>query len=202
MPRTRDIRSLLSEERGASFIVAMIVFLICAAAAGAVLMSASANAEHSQAEKLQEQAYLNLDSAAQLLVSDFNSYKAKLRIVDEGSGGKLVYDGVEVAGDSSHAYSVLITSMDDLVAQANSLSSGTTGDKALTVSTSANLLADVTGTMCMTSTYSVRIALSTTDDNGDAYTLSLTIPSAKQASGSSTTSYIFNAPVVSKGAAS
>lgn len=63
----------LKNESGASFIIALVFFLICTLVAAVIIMAASANIERTAQQKEEAQAYLALSSASQLLQSDLNS---------------------------------------------------------------------------------------------------------------------------------
>lgn len=62
--------SIYRDERGATYVMALIFFLVCATVAAVVMMAASVNAEHTRQDQEQQQAYLGLSSAARMLVAD------------------------------------------------------------------------------------------------------------------------------------
>jgi len=62
----------LRDETGASFLIALLVFLICAVVASVIVMSASGNVERIQQHREEEQAYLTMSSAAQMLQKDLS----------------------------------------------------------------------------------------------------------------------------------
>ena len=64
------IRQKLHSRRGASFLLALLFFLICALTASSVLMSAAASAGRSRGDRAEHQAYLTLSSAARLLCDE------------------------------------------------------------------------------------------------------------------------------------
>lgn len=66
----RRRRSMYRDERGATYVMALIFFLVCATVAAVVMMAASVNAEHAKESQEEQQAYLGLSSAAQMLVAD------------------------------------------------------------------------------------------------------------------------------------
>lgn len=62
-----EMRKKLHSSGGASFLLALIFFLICAMVGAVVLTAASANLSRIQPQRQEEQAYLTLSSAAHLL---------------------------------------------------------------------------------------------------------------------------------------
>ena len=68
----KTLSNKLRSETGASFIIALLVFLICAVVASVIVMSASGNVERIQQHRAEEQAYLTMSSAAQMLQIDLS----------------------------------------------------------------------------------------------------------------------------------
>ena len=64
------VRQKLNSRRGASFLLALLFFLICALVSSTVLMAAAANAGRSRSEREEHQRYLTLSSAVRLLCDE------------------------------------------------------------------------------------------------------------------------------------
>ena len=67
-----DAKARLASQQGASFLVALAVFLVCAMVAASVISAASANAQKSSGVQSAQQTYLTLSSAARLLADDLD----------------------------------------------------------------------------------------------------------------------------------
>ena len=63
----------LRSEKGASFLLALAVFFVCAMVAASIVASASANAQKASGIQTAQQSYLTITSAARLLADDFDS---------------------------------------------------------------------------------------------------------------------------------
>ncbi len=72
------VRKLRSQQ-GASFLLAMVAFLVCAMVAASIIAAASANAQKTGGVRASEQSYLTVTSAARLLSDDLmqTGYQAK-----------------------------------------------------------------------------------------------------------------------------
>ena len=80
-PITRKLKS----RRGASILIALLLFLVCAFVGGAVLMSAYQNASRSTALRREQQNYLAVSSAAQLLKAELVGSGVGLQYITETS---------------------------------------------------------------------------------------------------------------------
>ena len=71
-------RAKIASTQGASFLLGLIVFFICAMAAASIVSAASANAQKGAPAQAQQQAYLTVNSAARLFAEELqlNSYQA------------------------------------------------------------------------------------------------------------------------------
>lgn len=76
-PMTRKLKS----RRGASILIALLLFLLCAFVGGAVLVAAYQNASRSTALRREQQNYLAVSSAAQLLKDEVVGQSVQLRDV-------------------------------------------------------------------------------------------------------------------------
>lgn len=77
------IRRKLSGKQGASMVIALVFFLICAFVSGAVLTAAASNAGRTAERKKNEQVSLALDSAARLMQEKIGSGN-RLTVVENG----------------------------------------------------------------------------------------------------------------------
>ena len=75
------IRNKLRSERGASILLALLFFLLCAMVGASVLMAAASNAGKSRSNREEQQKYLALSSAMQLVCDELTAaeYTAKYR---------------------------------------------------------------------------------------------------------------------------
>lgn len=84
----------LNSRRGASFLLALLFFLVCGLVASSVLMAASSNAGRSRSSREEHQTYLTISSAVRLLCDELNaaeyrgrySYREDTQTVTEGDG--------------------------------------------------------------------------------------------------------------------
>lgn len=63
----------LNSRRGASFLLALLFFLVCGLVASSVLMAASSNAGRSRSSREEHQTYLAISSAVRLLCDELNA---------------------------------------------------------------------------------------------------------------------------------
>ena len=63
----------LNSRRGASFLLALLFFLVCGLVASSVLMAASSNAGRSRSSREEHQTYLTISSAVRLLCDELNA---------------------------------------------------------------------------------------------------------------------------------
>ena len=79
------VRQKLNSRRGASFLLALLFFLICALVSSTVLMAAAANAGRSRSEREEHQRYLTLSSAVRLLCDELTDcqYRGQYRYREE-----------------------------------------------------------------------------------------------------------------------
>lgn len=76
------IRKKLRSERGASILLALLFFLLCAMVGASVLMAAASNAGKSRSGREEQQKYLTLSSAMQLVCDELTAaeYTAKYEV--------------------------------------------------------------------------------------------------------------------------
>jgi len=185
------LRDRVHDERGATYIMALIFFLVCAMVAAVIIMAASVNAEHADQQARREQAYLTLSSAAQMLSDDLveqqprctstvvtRSYGCTYTHSDAGvTSSKTAITDAQGAALSDTA---LMTMFQKGVAQVSA--GGGAYSRTFTVSTAG--LSDVEGTFTMGTTYDIAIVL-TSSSTDYAYTMTL---SSKATAGTPTTS--------------
>lgn len=101
-----NLFSKLNNRRGASILLALLLFLICALAGAAALTAASANIGRFSYLEQDQQQYLAVSSAAKLLRSQLDGFTAegvfKAEVIDE-SDANLTLDS-----DISHGFSIVI----------------------------------------------------------------------------------------------
>ena len=92
----------LHSRRGASFLLALLFFLICALVASAVLMAAASNAGRIRSARTEHQLYLTVSSAARLLCDELTDCEYRGRYYYErivtpiyGPNGEHLYDDVD-----------------------------------------------------------------------------------------------------------
>ena len=90
---SRGLRSPLRDERGASIVIALLFFLICAIIGSVVLTAASVNAKAVQTNRDLQQTEFTVGSAAQLVGAQFSAMALR---VDYASG-----DGVPVVDEDA-----------------------------------------------------------------------------------------------------
>lgn len=69
----RKIREKLKSQSGASILIALLFFLVCAMVGASVLMAAASNAGKSRSNREEEQKYLTLSSAMQLVCDELTA---------------------------------------------------------------------------------------------------------------------------------
>lgn len=81
----RKIREKLCSESGASILLALLFFLLCAMVGASVLMAAASNAGKSRSNREEQQKYLTLSSALQLVCDELTAaeYTAKYTVLTE-----------------------------------------------------------------------------------------------------------------------
>ena len=81
----RRCQAKLNSRRGASFLLALLFFLVCALAASSVLMAAASNAGRGRSSREEHQTYLTISSAVQLLCDELNAcqYQGQYRYWEE-----------------------------------------------------------------------------------------------------------------------
>ncbi len=70
-----SIRDKLRSQRGASILLALLFFLVCAMVGASVLMAAASNAGKSRSSREEQQKYLTLSSAMQLVCDELTAAK-------------------------------------------------------------------------------------------------------------------------------
>ena len=92
----------LHSRRGASFLLALLFFLICALVASAVLMAAASNAGRIRSARTEHQLYLTVSSAARLLCDELTDCEYRGRYYYErivtpiyGPDGQFLYNDVD-----------------------------------------------------------------------------------------------------------
>lgn len=73
----KKIREKLRSESGASILLALLFFLLCAMVGASVLMAAASNAGKSRSSREEQQKYLTLSSALQLVCDELTAAKTK-----------------------------------------------------------------------------------------------------------------------------
>lgn len=109
------IRNKLRSERGASILLALLFFLLCAMVGASVLMAAASNAGKSRSNREEQQKYLTLSSAMQLVCDELTheqtEYKAKYRYVYNETKEPIRDDKGNVVGEKivriDHIYTQL-----------------------------------------------------------------------------------------------
>ena len=76
----------LNSRRGASFLLALLFFLVCGLVASSVLMAASSNAGRSRSSREEHQTYLTISSAVRLLCDELNAAEYRGRYQGLASG--------------------------------------------------------------------------------------------------------------------
>lgn len=86
----KNARKKLNSKQGATIVLALLFFLICAVIGGIVLASASANAGRLSHIRQEQQAYLNLGSAAKLIREEIagTEFTHETEIVTIGEGAE------------------------------------------------------------------------------------------------------------------
>lgn len=92
----------LNSRRGASFLLALLFFLVCGLVASSVLMAASSNAGRSRSSREEHQTYLTISSAVRLLCDELNAAEYRGRyhywevpVYGPDEEGKRIQIGVE-----------------------------------------------------------------------------------------------------------
>ena len=92
----------LNSRRGASFLLALLFFLVCGLVASSVLMAASSNAGRSRSSREEHQTYLTISSAVRLLCDELNAAEYRGRyhywevpVYGTDEEGKRIQTGVE-----------------------------------------------------------------------------------------------------------
>lgn len=134
---TKRILKKLKSRRGASFLLALLFFLICSMVASSILMSSVSNAGKINSNKEEHQKYLILSSAVQLICDDLNKsdyigrysyaveiegtwpdiYEKKKIIQEEGSYSGILADILQSDFDSLFAKEIKNTKPDDVIAE-------------------------------------------------------------------------------------
>lgn len=83
-------RHIVHDERGATIVMALVFFLICAIIGSVVLTAASVNAKAVQTHKVAQQQEFTVGSAAQMVGSELAA--AQLVVKDDGSGVGIASD--------------------------------------------------------------------------------------------------------------
>lgn len=89
----------LHSRRGASFLLALLFFLICALAASSVLMAAASNAGRSRSARAEHQVYLTVSSAVRLLCDELTdcqyvgqyNYRVEQHPITDAEGNVISY---------------------------------------------------------------------------------------------------------------
>lgn len=91
----RKIREKLRSESGASILLALLFFLLCAMVGASVLMAAASNAGKSRSSREEQQKYLTLSSAMQLVCDELTAakYTAQFDKISEDPVPKTDADG-------------------------------------------------------------------------------------------------------------
>lgn len=94
------IREKLRSESGASILLALLFFLLCAMVGASVLMAAASNAGKSRSGREEQQKYLTLSSAMQLVCDELTSakYTAKFILNEERTAKH--YQPVQIGKDT------------------------------------------------------------------------------------------------------
>lgn len=87
----------LHSRRGASFLLALLFFLICALAASSVLMAAASNAGRSRSARAEHQVYLTVSSAVRLLCDELTDceYRGRYHYWEE-ENSEVLPDGTVI----------------------------------------------------------------------------------------------------------
>ena len=92
----------LNSRRGASFLLALLFFLVCGLVASSVLMAASSNAGRSRSSREEHQTYLTISSAVRLLCDELNAAEYRGRyhywevpVYETDEEGKRIQIGVK-----------------------------------------------------------------------------------------------------------
>ena len=78
------LRKKLRSQRGASILLALLLFLVCALVAASVLAAATANAGKARSNRVEQQKYLTLSSAVRLVCDELErmEYKGKYTVYE------------------------------------------------------------------------------------------------------------------------
>lgn len=134
---TKRVFKKLKSRRGASFLLALLFFLLCSMVASSILMSSVSNAGKINSNKEEHQTYFILSSAVQLICDDLNQskyqgkytyivetevdwpdlYETKKIIQKEGSYDGILAGSLQKDFDSLFASEMKQTKPDDVVAE-------------------------------------------------------------------------------------
>lgn len=94
----KKIHTKLSSNKGASLLLVLGLFLVCIMVSSVVVATASVGASRSAYRTQQQQAYLSLSSAVELVAEDMgtvlqNTYSEKIRVIDYGCNDVTLAEG-------------------------------------------------------------------------------------------------------------
>lgn len=196
-PSARVARAHVRDERGASIVIALVFFLICAIIGSVVLTAASVNAKAVQTNRDLQQTEFTVGSAAQLVGSQFSA--VVLNVDYSGDSPSVVVDEDRTdTGNASFAIAFWEENGDKAWA---AWSSGTPYTVDITVEPDRGGAAvdDVAGTLTIDADLNVKIDLALADAANAAYQESVLvqcIPTFDQAG--QLTSFSYEAPVITK----
>lgn len=168
------LKCIVKSERGASFLLAMLFFLVCGTVAAVVVLSASTNVERVKQQQAEEQAYLTLSSSAQT-VKDVFAGKA-IKFVGSTSGGQLVSSGLYRADDEglNPVVEDAFTNYIKAACTQALLGAGAAYTSTFEIDVDAEGMDSVTGTLTITDANTHTLA------QGTAYNLKITLASSSE----------------------
>lgn len=102
----RALKAKLNSRRGASLLLALLFFLIALLVGASILMAAASNGGKAKSNRDEQQAYLTLSSALQLVVDDINgaTYSGKYRYSDDYYYGWYTYTYAQQKGECTSQF--------------------------------------------------------------------------------------------------
>jgi hypothetical protein len=193
MTRTQSgkIAGKLSDDHGASMVMALVFFAICAIVAAVVVTAASANADSTSQQRDDDEAYLAVSSATQMLKADLVAqepiYSVSVRTKVYSCGLKHGDGGVQagyplVTFKTGSGVAVQTTPLMNVMQSAITAIVSGSSAYSTTFTISANGLEDVNATFTMDNDFNISITLKpSSTDSPSPYTMTLSataIPSA------------------------
>ena len=195
--RSAIVSRRVVDERGASIVIALVFFLICAIIGSVVMTAASVHAKAVQTNRALQQAELTIGSAAQLVGTQFSSMV--LNVDDANQGGSVVVD-LSRTDQTNAAFAIAFwNSKGSDIWSARDSSKPYSTDMTGRLEHGNAALNDVAGTITVDSDLNVKIELALANSTDGSYRESVLVqcvPTFDQAG--RLTSFSYEAPVITK----